>query len=74
MISEHRDRMGGALQVLFPFHQGKDDGKKLSIVDIVVPFCSREGLREVGTGVEVTRGIRLHEDCAHCEKRGIHHE
>ena len=44
MVSEDRDRMGGALQVLFPFCQGKDDGEKLSIIDIIVLFSGREGL------------------------------
>ena len=42
------------MQVLLPFTQGKDDGEKLPIIDIIVLFCSREGLGEVHTGVKVT--------------------
>ena len=47
MVGEDRDRMWGALQVLLPFTQSKDDGEKLPIVDVVVAFCCREGLGEV---------------------------
>ena len=54
MISEDRDRMWGALQVLFPFAQSKDDSKKLLIIDVIVAFRCREGLGEVCTGVEVS--------------------
>ena len=32
MVCEDRDKMWGALQVLFPFAESKDDGKKLSII------------------------------------------
>ena len=48
------------MQVLLPFTQGKDDGKKLSIIDIIVSLHHREGLGEISTGVKVTRGVRLH--------------
>ena len=74
MVSEDGDRMWGALQVLFPFAQSKDDGKKLSIIYVVVVFRHREGLGEVSTGVKVTRGVRLHQDCTSCKERGICHE
>ena len=74
MVSENGDRMEGALQVLFPFPQGKDDSEKLLIIDIIVLFCGREGLGEVSARVEVTRGIWLHQNHASCEKRGICHE
>ena len=59
---------------LLPFTQGKDDGEKLSVIDIIVSFCGREGLGKVSTRVEVTRGIWLHQDHSSCEKRGICHE
>ena len=54
MVGEDRDRMWGALQVLFPFAQSKDDSKKLSIIDVIVAFCCREGLGEVCAGVKVS--------------------
>ena len=54
MVGEDRDRMWGALQVLFPFAQSKDDGEKFLIVDVVVALHSREGLGEVCTGVKVS--------------------
>ena len=41
MVSEDRDRMWGALQVLFPFAQSKDDSEKLAIiVTILFPHHS----------------------------------
>ena len=74
MVSEDGNRMWGVLQVLFPFAQGKDDGKKLSIIDIIVSFCCREGFGEVCTGVKVTRGVRLHQDCSSRKEGSICHE
>ena len=60
MVSEDRDRMWGALQVLLPFTQSKDDGEKLLIVVVIVVFHYREGLGEVCTRVKVTGSVRLH--------------
>ena len=54
MVSEDGDRMWGALQVLFPFAQSKDDSEKLLIIDIIVSFCCREGLGEVHAWMKVT--------------------
>ena len=54
MVGEDRDRMWGALQVLFPFAQSKDDSKKLLIIDVIVAFCCREGLGEVCAGMKVS--------------------
>ena len=53
MVGEDRDRMWGALQVLFPFTQSQDDGEKLSIIDVIVVFHCRDGLGEVCTGVKI---------------------
>ena len=44
------------------------------IVDIIISFCSREGLGEVSTGVEITCSIRLHQDCASHKEGGIRHK
>ena len=32
MVGENRDMMGGALQILFPFCQGKDNSEKFPII------------------------------------------
>ena len=32
------------------------------------------GVYIVGSGMKVTRGIRLHQDCTSCEERSIRHE
>ena len=54
MVSEDGNRMWGVLQVLFPFIQSEDDGKKLLIIDIIVLFHCREGLGEVCAWMKVT--------------------
>ena len=54
MVSEDRDSMWGALQVLFPFAQSKDNSEKLSIIDTIVSFRCREGLGEVSAQMKVT--------------------
>ena len=59
---------------MFPFCQGKDDSEKFLIIDVIVSLHSREGLGEVSARVEVTRGIRLHQDCTSGKKRGVCHE
>ena len=74
MVGENRDRMGGALQILFAFCQGKDDSEKFPIIDVIVALHSGEGLGEVSARVEVTRGIRLHQDYTSGKKRGVCHE
>ena len=43
MIGDDGDWMGGPLEVVLPFREGKNDCKKFSIIDVIVPFCHREG-------------------------------
>ena len=51
MISENLDGEGGTVEVVSPGFEGMDDCQEFSIIDIIIPFCWREGLREVRTGV-----------------------
>ena len=74
VVGENGNGVCGALQVLFPFCQGKNDYQEFMVIDVIIPFCSREGFREVSTGMEIARSIRLHRDCTSCEERGIWHE
>ena len=62
MIGEDRDGVRSSLQVLFPLNKGKDDGKELLIIYVIVAFGRGEGLGEVGAWVEVSCLIRLHQD------------
>ena len=73
MVCEESYRVGHALEIMSPMIQGMDNGEELLIIDIVVPLCRGEHLREVGTGVKVTVIILLHEDSATGQERGISH-
>ena len=42
MVGEDLDREGGAMEVVAPSFQGANDGKKLTVVDVVIPFCRGE--------------------------------
>ena len=44
MTSDDGDWMGGPLEVVLSFREDKNDCKKFSIIDVIVPFCQREGL------------------------------
>ena len=59
---------------MFPFCQGKDDSKKFPIIDVIVLLHRGEGFGEVSARMEVTSGIRLHQNCTSGKKRGISHE
>ena len=62
VIGEDRDRVRSPLQVLFPLSKSEDNSKEFLIIDVVVVLGQREGLGKVSTGVEVSCGIRLHQD------------
>ena len=55
-------REWGPVEVVLPGFQGMDNGKEFSVVDVVVLFCGRERLGEIGAGMPVTVGISLEED------------
>src|SRR5882724_13235680 len=42
MIRENFKLMGTTFKVMSPFTKGFDDGKKFSIVDIIIPFSFNE--------------------------------
>ena len=50
------------VEVVSPGFQGTNDSKEFSVVDVIVPFCRREILEEIGTRVPVTIGVCLEED------------
>ncbi|KIJ12508.1 hypothetical protein PAXINDRAFT_82827, partial [Paxillus involutus ATCC 200175] len=51
-----------------------DDGKKFSIIDVVISFGGRECFREVGAGVEFAVNVSLHENSSSSMKGGISHD
>ena len=38
VISDNRDRVWGALEVLLPFREYKDDSKEFPVIDVIVLF------------------------------------
>ena len=62
MVSKESDRVIGALEVMMPMIQGMNNGKKFTIVYVIVPFHWGEHLGEVCTGVKITVIVLLHEN------------
>ena len=46
MISDDRDRVRGALEVMLPFEEGKDDSKEFSVINVVVVLSERKVLEK----------------------------
>ena len=53
VVGEDLHREWGTMKVVTPRLQGANDGKEFTIVDIVIAFGGREGLREVRARVPV---------------------
>ena len=45
MVREDFDVMGGSFEVMTLFFESLNDGKKLSIIDIIVSFSFNEGFQ-----------------------------
>ena len=54
VVGEDLDRERGAMEVVAPSFQGANDSKKLTVVDVVIPFRGGERLGKVGTGMPIT--------------------
>jgi len=71
VVGKDLDWEWGAMEVVSPGFKGTDDGEEFVVIDIVVSFCLRERLGEVGTGVPISIGVHLEEDSTRCVFRGI---
>ena len=63
-----------AREIVMPFLECLDYHKKLPIIDVIILFYWREGGRVVGTGVEVSIHIFLHQYSSSCGEGGICHD
>ena len=54
----------GSMEVVSPGFQGPDDGKEFSVINVIVSFCWRGQLGEVGAGVLIAIRVGLKEDRA----------
>ena len=59
MVSDYGNGVGHSLNILTPLSKGENDGKKFPVIDIIVLFSGKEGVREICTGMEVAIGIAL---------------
>ena len=62
MISENLDGKRGTMEVMSPGFEGTDYCQEFAVIDIVVVFHQREGLRKVETGVPFAIRVSLEED------------
>ena len=51
MVSKDLYREWGSMEVMSPGFQGADNSEEFSVIDVIVSFCWREQLGEVGAGV-----------------------
>ena len=51
MVSKDLYREWESMEVMSPGFQGADNSKEFSVIDVIVSFCWREQLEEVGAGV-----------------------
>ena len=54
VVSKDLDWERGAVKVVSPGFERADDGKEFAVIDVIVSFCLRERLGEVGTRVPVS--------------------
>ena len=53
MIHDNGDWVEGALKVLAPFIQGKNDGKEFLVIDVIIPFSQPKHFEEICARLEV---------------------
>jgi len=53
VVGKDLDREWRAVKVVSPGFKGADDSEEFAVIDIIVLFCLRERLGEVGTGVPI---------------------
>ena len=53
MVSKDLNWERGTVEVVSEGFEGADDGEEFAIIDVIVSFCLRERLGEVGTGVPI---------------------
>ena len=66
--------MGGSLEVVAPMVKGVDNGKQLSIINIIVAFSRGEGLGEISARMKIPITIPLHKHSSTSKKRRVCHD
>ena len=74
MVGDDGDRMGGPLDILFPFFQCEDHSKEFLIIDVIILFGRDKHLGKIGARVEITIEIILKEDSSSSKEGSIGHD
>ena len=61
-------------EIMMPSLQSLDDGKEFPVIDVVILFHRGEGHRVIGTGMEISVGIFLHEYPSSGSEGGVSHD
>ena len=69
MISENNHGMGIPFEKVSPRFESADDSKEFTVVNLVIPLCRVQGLREITAGVVRPIAISLKE-YGPCGKQG----
>ena len=59
MVSKDLNRKRGAMEIMTPCFESANDSKEFTIINIIVSFCRREPLGEVGARMPVPVSIGL---------------
>ena len=59
MIGEDLDWKRGAMEVMSPGFEGMDNCQEFVVVDIIILFCWRKGLRKIGAGMPFAIQVSL---------------
>ena len=71
VIHQDSERMGSAFEIVTPFLEGADDGKKLTVINIVIVFCVIERARHESNWMPIAIGILLTKNSASSKLGGI---
>ena len=74
MVCNYRHWVFGSGEIVSPLLQSLDDSEELPIVDVVILFGRGEGGRMIGTRMEVSVGVLLHEYSPGGGEGGIRHD
>ena len=74
MISDYGNWVVGALKVLAPFIQSKNNSKEFPVINVIILFDWCEYFGKISTRVMVSIVISLHEHSSCSKEGGVSHD